>query len=54
MNWASRFGFGKGVVPINAFIVCLESMPNFHHKNLVAFHLIFVAEIQQCFTTDAS
>ena len=34
-----------GVVSIGAFQVCLESLPNFHGENPVAFHLIFMAEI---------
>ena len=46
MNWALRFGFGKDVVSINASQVCLGSLPNFHSENLVAFHLIFMVEIQ--------
>ena len=45
MNWALRFGFRKGVVSINASLICLELVPNFHNKNLAAFCLIFVAEI---------
>ena len=45
MNWALRFGFGKGVVSIDTSQVCLESLPNFHSENLVAFRLIFMAEI---------
>ena len=45
MGWALRFGFGMGVVLIDAFQVCLELLPNFRGKNLVAFCLIFVAKI---------
>ena len=51
MNWTLRFGFGKGVVLINASLVCLELVPNFHDKNLTAFHLVFVAAIQQHFAS---
>ena len=43
-----------GVVLIDAFQVCLELLPNFRGKNLVAFCLIFVAEIWQRFNSDAS
>ena len=43
-----------GVILINSFQVCLESLPNFHGKNLEAFRIIFVAKIQQCFVSDAS
>jgi len=43
-----------GVVLIDAFQVCLESLPNFHSENQAAFHLIFVAKIWQRFTLDAS
>ena len=49
MNWVLRFGFGKGVVLIDASLVCLESVPNFHDENLAAFRLIFMAEIRQGF-----
>ena len=49
MCWALRFGFGIGVVPINAFQVCLKLLPNFHGENSEAFRLIFVAEIWQRF-----
>ena len=45
MYYALRFGFGIGMVPINAFQVYLKSLPNFHGENLVAFCLIFMAEI---------
>ena len=45
MCWALRFGLGMGVVSINAFQVCLKSLPNFHSENLTSFCLIFVAEI---------
>ena len=53
MYWALRFGFRMGMVLINAFQVCLELLPNFHGENLTAFRLIFVAEIWQCFASDA-
>jgi len=43
-----------GVVSVDVFLVRLESMPNFHSENPVAFRLIFVAKIQQRFTSDAS
>ena len=43
-----------GVVSIDAFQVCLESLPNFQDENLTAIHLIFVVEIRQRFTSDAS
>ena len=52
MHWALRFGFGMGVVSINDFLVCLESLPNFHGEDLAAFCLIFVVEIWQRFTLD--
>ena len=45
MDWALRFGFGKGEVSIDVPLVCLESMPNSHGENLAAFRLIFMAEI---------
>ena len=45
MHWVLRFGFRMGVVPIDAFQVCLKLLPNFHSENPVAFHLIFMAEI---------
>ena len=32
MKWALRFGFGKGMVSIDASQVCLELFPNFHRK----------------------
>ena len=51
MNWTLRFGSRKGVVLINASLVCLELVPNFHDKNPAAFHLVFVAEIQQRFAS---
>ena len=54
MNWALRFGFGKGVVLINASLVCLESLPNFHDEDLATFHLSFMIEIWQCFASSAS
>ena len=54
MCWALRFGFGIGVVPINAFQVCLKLLPNFHGENSATFCLIFVVEILQCFASDAS
>ena len=43
-----------GVAFINALLACLELLPNFHDENLVAFHLIFMAEIWQHFTSGAS
>ena len=43
-----------GVVSIDAFEVCLESLPNFHGENPTTFRLIFVVEIQQHFALDAS
>ena len=50
MCWALRFGFEwVWVVSIDTFQVCLKSLPNFHDKNLVAFHLIFMAEFWQHF-----
>ena len=54
MCWASRFGLGMGVVSINAFQVCLKSLPILHDENLAAYCLIFMAKIQQSFTLDAS
>jgi len=54
MNWALRFDFGKGVVLIDTSLVCVESLPNFHDKNLATFHLIFMAEIWQCFASSGS
>ena len=45
MNYSLRFGFRKGMILIDASLVCLESVPNFHNENLITFHLIFVAEI---------
>ena len=53
MYWVLRFCFRMGMVLINAFQVCLELLPNFHGENSTAFRLIFVAEIWQCFATDA-
>ena len=53
MGWALRFDFEMAMVPVDAFSVRLESMPNFHSKNPVAFHLIFVVEIQQRFASIA-
>ena len=41
MNSALRFDFGKGVVLIDASLVCLGSVPNFHNENLAEFRLIF-------------
>ena len=40
MNQALRFGFGKGVVLIDASLVCLELLPNFHDENPATFCLI--------------
>ena len=54
MNWALRFGFGKGMVLINASLVYLESLSNFHDENLTVFLLIFMAQIRQCFTSGVS
>ena len=51
---AFRLIFEMGVVSIDVFLVRLESMPNFHSENLVAFSLIFMAKIQQCFASNAS
>jgi len=42
-----------GVVLIDAFQVCLKSLPNFCSKNTAAFRLILVAKIQQRFALDA-
>ena len=53
MCWALRFEFGMGMVPNDAFSMHLELMPNFHGKNPVAFHHIFVAEIPQRFASSA-
>ena len=49
-----RFGFRMGVIPINAFQVCLKSLLNFHGENLVAFCLIFMVEIRQRIASDVS
>ena len=54
MNWVLRFGFGKGVVLIDASLVCLESVPNFHDENPAAFRLIFMAETRQRFALGVS
>jgi len=54
MYWALRFDFGMGMVLIDAFQVCLESLPNFHGENSVAICLIFLAEIRQHIASDAS
>ena len=55
MKWALRFDFRGGVVLINALLAhFLELFPNFHEENLAAFHLIFVAKIQQHFASSAS
>ena len=43
-----------GIVLIDAFYVCLKSLPNFHSKNPAAFRLIFMAEIRRCFASNAS
>ena len=53
MCWALRFEFGMGMVPNDAFSMHLELMPNFHGKNPIAFHHIFVAEIPQRFASSA-
>ena len=53
MDWALRFGFGKGVVLIDTSLVCLGVVPNFHNKNLAIFRLIFIAEIRQHFALGA-
>ena len=42
MNWALWFGYGEGVVSINALLAHLKFLPNFHDENLEAFHLIFM------------
>ena len=54
MCLALRFGFGMGVVLINAFQVCSKSLLEFHGKNLVAFRLIFMAKIRQRFASNAT
>ena len=54
MCWALSFGFEMGVISIDAFQVCLKSLPNFHDENPVAFCLIFVVEIWQRFVSDVS
>ena len=54
MYWALRFGFGMGVVSINAFQVCLEYLPNCHDKNPASFCLICLAKIRQRFASDVS
>ena len=46
MNWASRFDFRIGMAPINAFLMRLKLMLNFHSENPAAFRLIFMVEIQ--------
>ena len=43
-----------GMVLIDAFLVRLELISNFHSENLVAFCLIFMVEIQQRFALDVS
>ena len=43
-----------GVVSIDVFLMCVESLPNFHGENLATFCLIFLAEIWQCIALDAS
>ena len=53
MGWALRFDFEMAMVPVDAFSVRLESMPNFHSENPAAFCLIFLAEIQQRFPLGA-
>ena len=42
-----------GVVLIDAFQVCLKSLPNFLGENSATFCLIFVAKIQQSFVFSA-
>ena len=54
MCLALRFGFEIDVVSINPFQACLKLLPNFYGENSTAFRLIFVVEIQQHFTSDAS
>ena len=54
MNGALKFGYGKGVVLVDTFQVCLELLPNFHGENPIAFRLIFVAELWQRFVLNAS
>ena len=49
MCWVLRFGFRVEVVSIDAFQVCLKSLPNFCSENLAAFRLIFMAKIWQRF-----
>ena len=44
MCWVLRFDFGIGMVLVDVFSVCLESMPNFHGKNPATFCLIFRGE----------
>ena len=54
MDWALRFGFKKGVVLIDASLVCLGLVSNFHDENPTAFCLIFVAKIWQHFASGVS
>ena len=53
MCWALRFDFRMGMVPIDAFLVRLELISNFHSENLVAFCLIFMVETRQRFALGA-
>ena len=54
MCWALRFDTRMGMVLVDAFLVYLELISNFHGENLAAFCLIFVAEIRQRFASNAS
>ena len=43
-----------GMALVDAFLVRMELLSNFHGENLVTFRLIFVVEIRQCFASGAS
>mgnify|MGYP000904126451 CR=1 FL=1 len=44
MCWALSFDSRMGMVLVDAFLVHLESISNFHGENLATFCLIFMAE----------
>ena len=50
MCWALRFGFGVGVVPIDAFQVCLKLLLDFHGKDPVALRLRCIIAHQMLFS----
>ena len=51
MYWRLRFSFGVDVVPIDVFLVHLESIPNFYSKNPIALHLRCVIAHKMLFSS---